>query len=91
MPLNILSKVRVVAEFVGDGRLWSVAWQDDGLGGQFCQHVGKAVHQGFVAAALEVGTPYAHAEEGVAREGDMLFGAVEHHAAGGVARRLEHL
>ena len=65
-----------------------MARQDDGLGGQFGQHIGETTHQIRITAALEVSAADTHAEQGVASEGGMLVGTVENDASGRVAWRL---
>ena len=87
----LLSHVGVVAQFVADGGFWSVSGMDDGLWGQLCQHMGEAVHEVCITAALEVGTTNAHTEQGVASESGVFFSTIEDHTARCVARGLQYL
>ena len=86
-----LCHIRVVTQFVVDGRLGAVPREDDGIGGQFRQYVGETAHQVCIAATFKVGAADAHAEQGVAGEGGVLLGTVEDDAAGRMAGGFQHL
>ena len=64
---------------------------DGGISGELSYYCVQTVLNVCIAAALEVGTTNAHPEQRVAREGHLLFCAVEGDAARGMTGGGEHL
>jgi len=84
-------EVGIHAHLIAYVGLGTVAWIDNGFRRQLRYDRGKAFEQLLPGTAGEVGTPYTHTEECVARKGYMLFFAIKNDAAWGMARGVEHL
>ena len=63
---------------------------DGGVGGQLGKDIVEAGHKLGPRALGQVGSAYAHSEQGVAGEGHTLLGTIESDATGGMTWGVEH-
>lgn len=68
-----------------------MATKNGGFGGELSYNFAQTVKHVGIAAALEIGAAYAHAEQGVARESYFLFGAIEGYTAGSMTGSGQNL